>query len=287
MYSFAREKGILIKTCPAYVHELNGTAERYNRTIMDMARCLLAEARVNRCYWPEVIKAAAYLKNRSLANTVVRKTPYEIFFNKKPSIKELKLYGSRVYVRIPEEKRRSKWDKKAELGILLGYVEVGYKVLINNRIIVARHVDIIEEDVKFIDNSEDTDSEEEKQEVVKEIIENNLPEETQTIDASDDDNLQNDDDNYDNRQGRTKRHIKRPVRFDEEFGYYCICANFCDAMIPGTFQEAIQSDETNQWKDAMDREMSSLIKNNTWTLVSRPEDKEILDVKWVYKRKPV
>uniref|UniRef100_A0A2A4K3T3 Endonuclease n=1 Tax=Heliothis virescens TaxID=7102 RepID=A0A2A4K3T3_HELVI len=87
MYSFAREKGIIIKACPAYVHELNGTAERYNRTIMDMARCLLAEARVNRCYWPEVIKTAAYLKNRSLANTIVKKTPYEIFFNKKPSIK--------------------------------------------------------------------------------------------------------------------------------------------------------------------------------------------------------
>lgn len=75
-----------------------------------------------------------------MANTILRKTPYEIFFNKKPSLNKLKLYGSRVYVRIPEEKRRSKWDKKAELGILLGYVEVGYKVLLNNRIIVASHV---------------------------------------------------------------------------------------------------------------------------------------------------
>lgn len=54
----------MIKACPAYVHELNGTAERYNRTTMDMARCLLAEAKVNRCYWPEVIKAAAYLKKQ-------------------------------------------------------------------------------------------------------------------------------------------------------------------------------------------------------------------------------
>ncbi|CAH2088679.1 unnamed protein product [Euphydryas editha] len=30
---FTREKGILIKPCPAYVHELNGTAERYNRSL--------------------------------------------------------------------------------------------------------------------------------------------------------------------------------------------------------------------------------------------------------------
>lgn len=282
MYSFASQKGIMIKACPAYVHELNGTAERYNRTIMDMARCLLAEARVNKCYWPEVIKTAAYLKNRSLANTIVRKTPYEIFFNKKPSIEQLKLYGSKIYVRIPEAKRRSKWDKKAELGILLGYVEVGYKVLINDRIIVARHVDIIEEDVKFMTNNEDTDSEEERHEEEKEIIENNLQEETQLIKPSFDENSINDD----KEQGRGKRPIRRPIRFDEEFGYYCICANFCDATIPGTFQEALQCDEANQWKDAMDCEMSSLVKNNTWNLVSRPEGKEILDVKWVYKRKP-
>jgi len=41
---------------------------------MDMARCLLAEARVHNRFWPEVVCAAAYLKNRSLANTVEKKT---------------------------------------------------------------------------------------------------------------------------------------------------------------------------------------------------------------------
>jgi len=33
---------------------------------------------------------------------------------------------------------------------LLGYTEVGYRILINNRIIVVRHVDIIEKHVKCI-----------------------------------------------------------------------------------------------------------------------------------------
>ena len=38
-YKFAQEKGIILNNCPACVHELNGTAERFNRMIMDMARC--------------------------------------------------------------------------------------------------------------------------------------------------------------------------------------------------------------------------------------------------------
>ena len=40
------EKGIIIEPCPPYVHELNGTAERYNRTIMDSARCLRGSSSV-------------------------------------------------------------------------------------------------------------------------------------------------------------------------------------------------------------------------------------------------
>ena len=33
---------------------------------------------------------------------------------------------------------------------LLGYSDVGYRVLFNNKMIVARHVDIVEENIKFI-----------------------------------------------------------------------------------------------------------------------------------------
>ena len=69
---------------------------------MDMARCLLSEAQVHKRYWPEIICAATYLKNRTLANTVERKTPYEIFFRKKPNVEHLRIYGSKVFVRKPE-----------------------------------------------------------------------------------------------------------------------------------------------------------------------------------------
>ena len=36
------------------------------------------------------------------------------------------------------------------MGILLGYSDVGYRVLLNNKMIVARHVDIVEENIKCI-----------------------------------------------------------------------------------------------------------------------------------------
>ena len=48
-----------------------------------------------------------------------------VFFNEKPDSKYLKLYGSKVFIRVPEQKRNSKWDRKADLGILIGYDVTG------------------------------------------------------------------------------------------------------------------------------------------------------------------
>jgi len=36
--------------CPTDVYELNGVAERYNRSAMDTARCLIKEARMNKYF---------------------------------------------------------------------------------------------------------------------------------------------------------------------------------------------------------------------------------------------
>ena len=83
IYDFFKTKGIQLLPCPPYVHELNGVAERYNRSAMDIGRCLIREIRIHRRYWPEIIKTVAYLKNRTIANTQENKTPYEIFFGPK------------------------------------------------------------------------------------------------------------------------------------------------------------------------------------------------------------
>ena len=106
--NFVKYKGIQLLPYPPYVHELNGVAERYNRSAIDIGRCLMREARINRKIWPEVMNTAAYLKNRTVANTAKKKTRYEIFFNKKSNVKHLKIYGSRLFIRIPEVHRKNK-----------------------------------------------------------------------------------------------------------------------------------------------------------------------------------
>lgn len=281
-----REKGIALNACLPYVHELNGTAERYNRSIMDISHCLLAEAKVDTKFWPEVVCAAAYLKNRTLANTIEKKTPYEILFGEKPNVKHLRLYGSQVFVRVPEQLRRSKWDRKADLGILLGYTEVGYRVLINSKIIVARHVDIVEENTKcigLIDDSESEYSSKSGDEIitneldlrVKQITEKNEIESLNTQKPIQTTELR-----------KSNRERKPPVRYDDSYIYNNIVyVTFCSTDSPDTFEEAINSNESEYWIEAMNKEIECLNKNKTWELVNKPENKIVIDVKWVYTRK--
>jgi hypothetical protein len=53
------------------------------------------------------------MATRVLAN----KTPYEIWYDFKPNIDHLKVFGSPCYVLKPEAKRR-KLDRKADIGML-------------------------------------------------------------------------------------------------------------------------------------------------------------------------
>jgi hypothetical protein len=51
---------------------------------------------------------------------------------------------------------------------------------------------------------------------------------------------------------------------------------------PTNYKEAVVHQE---WIDAMDKEMQSILKNETWELVKLPTGKRPIGLKWVYKLK--
>ena len=74
-----------------------------------------------------------------------------------------------------------------------------------------------------------------------------------------------------------------PKRFDDE-------CHFTESLLddiaePKSYKAACTDQYCEQWEKAMKDEYSSLIKNNTWDLVPRPKDKNILGSRWVYKVK--
>lgn len=56
--------------------------------------------------------------------------------------------------------------------------------------------------------------------------------------------------------------------------------------VPKTYQEAINCEESEQWKKAILDEFNSLVENGTWEVVPLPEGRTTVDNMWVFDIKP-
>ncbi|KAG2779909.1 hypothetical protein PC112_g24937 [Phytophthora cactorum] len=121
--SFYEDEGIEQQTTVPYAHQTNGTAERAIRTIVTIGRSMLHHAKLDKCFWAEAAMTAIYVKNRLPSPKIEHKTPFEIVYKSKPSVKHMRVFGCRTYILTPKEKRL-KWDPKARTGLFLGYEEV-------------------------------------------------------------------------------------------------------------------------------------------------------------------
>ena len=116
-----QQHGVKQRLITPYTPQQNGCAERDNRTLVEAARAMLyAHSNLPKRLWAELVNTAAYIINRTGVSAVEGKSPFELWFGKKPSIKHLKVIGTTCYAYIPEQKRK-KLDKKALKCILIGY----------------------------------------------------------------------------------------------------------------------------------------------------------------------
>ena len=64
-----------------------------------------------------------------------------------------------------------------------------------------------------------------------------------------------------------------------------IQANFASLDTPSITSEALQGPQAKQWQEAMNLEMESISKNNTWSLTELPPERKPIDCKWLFKLK--
>ena len=121
LQNYLKNKGIKRKYTAAYSPQQNGVAERKNRSLLEMVRCMLLDAHLDKKYWAEAVNTANFLQN-GLPTKAAERTPYELMYSQKPDVRNLHIFGSDAYVQIPKEKCR-KLDDKAERFTFVGYWE--------------------------------------------------------------------------------------------------------------------------------------------------------------------
>ncbi|KAL0303191.1 UNVERIFIED_CONTAM: Copia protein [Sesamum radiatum] len=109
---YCKQKGIQRQLTVRYSPQQNGVAERKIRTIVEMARSMMAGKGLPKSFWAEAMNTSVYILNRSPTKAVLNKTPYEVWYQRKP------------------QQRREKFDEKGEKVIHVGYSDEskGYRL---------------------------------------------------------------------------------------------------------------------------------------------------------------
>ena len=277
-------RGIKLRTTVPYTPEQNGVAERMNRTLVESARSMMSQASLGKEFWAEAVNTAVHIRNRVPSVAVGGVTPIELWSGKKPDVSYFRVFGCPVDVHVPDEKRQ-KLDSKSKKMVFVGYPEgqKGYKCFDREqrRMIVSRNVkfkefqnesSVVRVELTSEDESTAESSPDAQIGVEVKTDDVSIPS-TSSVQATYEDTFLKSVDKLPD-----KRQRKAPERLVES----CCLAELEE---PSSLREAMESDASENWKEALRDEYNSLRQNGTWELVPLPKGKNIVGCRWVFKVK--
>jgi hypothetical protein len=128
MSGFLEMKGIIHDLSPLYAHQCNGSCEHMKVTIVTIVSSVTLDSAdvIPQVLCTEVCSIAIHIKNHLPHSAFkLNKSPSEIMFGDKPSIKHLYPFGAKCYVHIPEENQigTSKLSPRGIKSYVVGYTE--------------------------------------------------------------------------------------------------------------------------------------------------------------------
>ena len=107
LQTYCRDRGITSIMSVAYNPELNGRAERQNRTHIEGSRTMLKDSDLGKDLWGEALSTHVYIRNHCPSNTLPGNiTPYEKVFGHVPSISHLHVFGSKCFIKVGRQSKR-------------------------------------------------------------------------------------------------------------------------------------------------------------------------------------
>jgi transposase InsO family protein len=149
--NYLKNAGIRHEPGPPHSPQLNGVAERTNRTISNLIRSSLISAHVPKSFWVDALRHAFHTHNHVPCNTPLGfKTPASILGLPSINIHSLHPFGCLTYYKMPEENSK-KLDQRGRASILLSYLADGngYRVWDLEKRTVVKSRDVTFIDTKF------------------------------------------------------------------------------------------------------------------------------------------
>ncbi|KAJ9696926.1 hypothetical protein PVL29_008922 [Vitis rotundifolia] len=297
---FLLECGIDVRYTMPGTPQQNEVAERRNRTLLDMVRCMLSNSSLPEFLWGEALRTVAYILNQ-VPSKSVPKTPYELWSGKKPSLHHFHVWGCKAEVR-PYNPQSKKLDPKTISGFFVGYC-IGsrgsrfYCPSHTTRIIESDRAVYFEDEVNVDPSFVPREIPFGEEHVVIPFPTSHVPNvdvpivQPSAINQGDhgdqvEPNIPVDGTVVDGFPLRRSQRVRKPAISDDymiylqehEYDSY-------DAFDPVTYQEAIHCPQFTSWKEVMDDEMNSMYMNGVWDLIELPHGCKPVGCKWVFKTK--
>ncbi|KAL6327870.1 hypothetical protein AAG906_026549 [Vitis piasezkii] len=249
---FLLECGIDAKYTMPGTPQQNGVAERRNRTLLDMVRCMLSNSSLSEFLWGEALRTAAYILNqlwseRNPAFTI------SMFGDILLSISYHQIIES-TFVYFEDEVNADPNFMPREIPFGEEYIVIPFP---------TSHVPNM--DVPIVQQPATNQGEHGDQ------VESGLPVGDTVVNEV---------------PLRRSQRVRRPAISDDYMVYLQEHEyDSYDAFDPVTYQEAIHCPQFISWKEAMDDEMNSMYMNGVWDLVELPHGYKPVGCKWVFKTK--
>jgi transposase InsO family protein len=145
---YCSSEGIKHEFSSPITPQQNGVVERKNRTIQESARVMLHAKSLPYHFWAEAMNTACYIHNRVTLRKGTSATLYELWKDRKPTVKHFHVFGSKCYILAYIEQRR-KLDPKSDEGIFLGYStnSKAYRVYNSKTKVVMESINVVVNDV--------------------------------------------------------------------------------------------------------------------------------------------
>jgi hypothetical protein len=302
----------------------NGVVERKNRTLIELARTMLNEHPTPKFLWAEAVNTACHVANRVSLRSILKKTPYELWYGRKPNISYMKVFGCKCFI-LDESNKLDKFASKSNEGIFVGYSNTSkaYRVYIKSSRIIVESVHLhfdetkngTEKGVSLTDSGISGGLSKTNQ---PNIIELNLSDPTLNVldNASTQENQPNGDNSTQQAQFPNQVDPQPIIQPEPEQPSYQIpevlrevsahpltnvvgdpregvrtrsgtrnLVAFCAFLSQTEPKSFKEANGDTDWIIAMQDELAQFERIRVWTLVPRPDNRSIIGTKWVFRNK--
>ncbi|GJV45381.1 putative RNA-directed DNA polymerase [Tanacetum coccineum] len=296
---YCQENWIVHQFTMPYTPQQNGVAERRNRTLMDMVRSMICDSILPKFLWTEALKTVTHILNRVPSMSVL-KTPFELWTGRAHNLRHFKIWGCPAEAKISKPKTK-KLDSRTIRCYFIGYLErsKGYQFYFPNhttQIVKTR-------DVEFLENGEISGSGERSIDMNEKLIDAPNQELSIPLDMENSTTVTSDEvvdipivDAPQHDENLIPPIVQQPLRRSEmtrrsvvhdDFITYLNEDDYDLGKVKGPifYNEAINSNQSTQWLEAMNDELKSMQINDVWELAELPNCVKPVGCKWVYKTK--